>query len=651
MKESKTKKTNKVSRLVTNLVSSAKMNWKTPRPGEFLTLKEVTSYGLSQVGSFIYSTVIGLMVFGANYFCGAIMHINVMDFTKITILGQILGYALMWMNPFGVLIYENHGRLEPKTKIFAIISYAGQFLIGLACYFVPIETFESVPFVGMIALPQILGNILVVGAMGNFCTWIVRYKFCAKYGRIKPFVLLFGIPSAIFMSIIPFLPVQAAPYATKLIVLHFAFQFMSYFKDSYNVVGNMVTFMTPNSQERQRLYSIVPIITSLVPSVIGMFFPILIKLFGGYTNILTYKICVPIFSAAGVAVSFFVANCKERVIEKTDDSRPKVHFWTGAKKVLSNKYLWITNISNITSIWALAYGGILQWWFIYSIRMEWFVGIAANIVVLSMTLGFLMTPVLTRRFEKKTILIWSKFIAIVTILLMFLSIKINSIVLFMFAMFLRNGVSPIEEGIKSGMNADIMDYHQWRYGERADSMSGVFSWFLGPITMALSYVMPLLQQGAGFTSDWDILYNQTVIEKLFLIYIVLSIVSTFITIIPFFFFDLTRKKHDQCIDELQLRLKAENEEQERLTADLDNSVVADASETLSKDSELTNGFVSTDSAEAQSCDATNIVQDAAPPDIGEKIEQDIDIQSSLTSDEVQPSATQNDEKQQGGDKQ
>lgn len=370
------------------------------------------------------------------------------------------------------------------------------------------------------------------------------------------------------MSIIPYLPLQnlTGPnaYAIKLIILHFAFSFMGYFLNSFNVVGNLVTFMTPNSQERQRMYSIVPIVTGLVPSIIGIFFPMLIGLTGGYQKILTYKIFVPIFAILGVAVTFCTIKCKERIIEQHCDNRKKVKFWKGAKQVLSNKYLWITNIAGIMGLWSGLYGGILQWWFIYSLRMEWFYGIAANIVVVSMTLGNVLTPILTRKFQKKTILIWSRLIAIGTILLMLLAINIpnviGSVILFMFAMFLRNGIGPVEGGVSSGIGPDIMDYHQWKYGERADSMCGVFGWFLGPISMVLGYVIPILKRGVGFTSDYDVLYNQGVLTQIFIYYIIFSIISTVMATIPFFFYDFTKEKHDLCIKELQERLAKDDVE-------------------------------------------------------------------------------------------
>ncbi|MBO5908921.1 MAG: hypothetical protein J6Q67_03960 [Clostridia bacterium] len=167
-----------------------KSHWNTPAEGEYLTLKEMAAYTVSQAGTYIYSTAGGLMTFSASYFCGSIMGIAAMDFYLINLVSTIIGYVLMFTNPVGMLIYENHGRLSKGMKKFAHISYLGQILIGLGCYFIPVDTFDVV----MSGLPQIIGNILLVGGITSYITWFIRWKFCAKYGRVKPFIVICAIP-------------------------------------------------------------------------------------------------------------------------------------------------------------------------------------------------------------------------------------------------------------------------------------------------------------------------------------------------------------------------------------------------------------------------------------------------------------------------
>lgn len=543
---------------VKGLPTYVKEHWNTPNEGEFVSLKEFVAYTATQAGSYIFLTASGLLSFSASYFCGSIMELSNMQFQLVNLISTIIGYVLMFTNPIGVLIYENHGELSPKMRKFAHISYLGEIIVGLLCYLVPMDTFDF-----MLGTPQIVGNILFISGITNYITWGIRKKFCAKYGRLKPFILLCGIPAAIVMSLIPFLPIQHLPSVYKLVILHAAFTVMNFFYNAYVGVNGLVTFMTPNSQERQRLHSFVPIITGLFPSIIGLFFPMLIQSTGGYLNINTYKIFVPIFGFIGVFVSLAAVHCHERVIEASGDKRKKVTFLNGAKNVLKNKYFWITNISTILGQWSAMVGSLLQFWFIYSLRMEALYGVAANVVVVGMTFGNILCPILTKKFQKRNILIAFRGISLISIFLMLFAVRIENVYVFIAAMFLRNTFQPVVDGVNVGLGADIQDYHQWKYGERADSMAGVFGWFLNPINVVLGFIIPALLAKMGFTSDWDVLFDQTILNNVFNLYTWATIISTVLMVIPFFFYDLTREKHDMCVAELQARLRAiENEETE-----------------------------------------------------------------------------------------
>ena len=534
-----------------------KRNWNTPNEGEYLTLKEMAAYTFAQGGSYVYLTASGIISFSAGYFCGAVMGIRAIDFSIINIISTIVGYVLMFMNPIGVLIYENHGRLTKKMKIFAHLSYMGKLVIGIGCYFLPQGMFESV----INGLPQLVGNMLVAGAIWDYFNWFVRRKFCEKHGRFKPFILLCGLPSALMLSAIPYLPVQNTTYTNKLIILHFAFTLMSYFYNNFAGVNTLVTFMTPNSQERQKLHSISPIISGFFSSIVGALLPMLITKTGGYLHINTYKVFIPIFTISGALIALLAVFCKERIIEPPMEKRERVTFFKGAKNVLKNKYFWITKVSNVIGQWQGLVGNLLSWWFVYSLRMEWFSGLAANIVVMGMTFGNILCPILTKRFQKRNILISFRGVTILTVLGIALAVKMENIVIFMIAMFLKNTIAPVVDGVNVGLQADILTYHQWKYGERADSMSGVFDWFLNPVNVTIGYIMPWLLSIMGFTSDWDVLFDTQILNNVFNLYTWGSVIGLVLLTAPFIFYDLTREKHDMCVKELQERVRAiENED-------------------------------------------------------------------------------------------
>ncbi len=534
-----------------------KEHWNTPAEGEYLTLKEMAAYTMSQAGTYIYMTASAIVTFSASLFCGAIMEIPAMDFYLINLISTVIGYILMFTNPVGMLLYENHGRLTPKMRAFAHATYFGQLLLGVLCYFIPANTFEGF----MMGMPQIAGNILVCGGITGYITWIIRRLFCAKYGRVKPFILSCALPSAAILSIIPYLPVQNVPYVVKLTVLHFAFTMMNFFYNSFIGVNGLVAFMTPNSQERQKLYSIVPIITGFAPSVINIFFPILIASTGGYTSLKTYKIFVPIFAIIGAVCSLAAFFCKERTIEEQIDTRKKVSFFEGAKNALKNKYLWIINISNVVGQWQWMINNLLQWWFIYSLREQRLFGIASSLVVIGMTPGNLLCVWLTKKFQKRDLLIIARAASIVSIFGMLIAIRSESIIIFLVSLFLRNFLQTIDSGVSTGLGADVQIYHQWKFGERCDSISGIFSWFTNPLNLALGYLSPWILELMGFTSDWDVLYDTEICADVFSVHVWFTIISLFLATVPFIFYNLTKERHDMCVKELQERLEKTKDEE------------------------------------------------------------------------------------------
>lgn len=547
-----------ISEMVTKVKSVpgyVKSHWNTPNEGEYLTLKEMAAYTMSQAGTYIYMTASGIVTFTASLFCGAIMEIPAMDFYLINLITTIIGYVIMFTNPVGMLIYENHGRLTPKMKVFAHATYFGQLLLGLLCYFIPANTFEGF----MMGAPQIAGNIFVCNGLTGYITWLIRRLFCAKHGRVKPFILSCALPSAIILSIIPYLPVQNVAYVVKLTVLHFAFTMMNFFYNNFSGVNGLVAFMTPNSQERQKLYSIVPIITGFAPSVINIFFPILIATTGGYTSLKTYKIFVPIFALIGAFCSLAALFCKERTIEEEIETRKKVSFFEGAKNALKNKYLWMINISNVVGQWQWLIGNLLQWWFIYSLREQTLYGLAASVVVIGMTPGNLLCVWLTKKFQKRDLLIASRAASIIAIFGMLFAIKTENIFIFLASLFIRNFLQTIDSGVSTGLGADVQIYHQWRFGERCDSISGVFTWFTNPLNLALGYFSPWILELMGFTSDWDVLYDTEICANVFSVHVWFTIISLFLATVPFIFYDFTKEKHDMCVTELQKRLNAAEE--------------------------------------------------------------------------------------------
>jgi Na+/melibiose symporter-like transporter len=552
MKSSLNRLTGKASSSFTNF----KNHWNIPHEGEFLSNKQFIFFCLGSMGIEVFGVGNGLVSWGANWFAGNLMGIAVKDFVTIGIIGTVLGYALIFMQPLGMLIYENHGKLNKKEKIIMHSVTLSKIIIGLALYFIP-----SVPFEGIIrGFPQLLGNMLFLGGLLDYVNWFIRYKFCARYGRIKPFVIVAAIPAVVLLSIIPFLPLQGLDYTTKIVILHGAFTVAGWFSGAYNT-GSMINFMTQNTQERQRLISFSPLLRGLLTSLIGIILPILITKtslmghkFGGYEDIMVYKFFGPLFAVLSLVGVLFFLPVRENLIEQKID-RPEVHFFKGAKQVLQNKYLWIINISNLLGGITGMTGNLVTWWMMYDQRRQWAMGLVMNFIYIGGTLGNIMTPSVTKRFDKRNVYVWGRVINASFIFVFFALFKLNMMWPYVGFMFLSSIFSNVVNGIGGGLNADSLDYYQWKNGERCDSISGVFGWFTSPIAMAIGYIAPFVYQRVGYTSDWGVLYDSVIFNKLFTYSFYITFVGTVLSVIPYFFYDLTQDKHRKCVNEIRERTR------------------------------------------------------------------------------------------------
>ena len=540
---------------LTDLIVGLKENWNVPKPGEYTSIKEYLFYCLGIMGVCGFTFICNdTVAFTATYLCGSIFEIKMMDFTIITFISLAVKYLTLYVESISMTIFENLGHLSKEKTRRAIIAYAVCLGAGVVCYFIPSAPFEVI----IKGLPQLVGNILVITGIGGPVNWFLRYKFCTKYGRYKPFLVTYGIPIAVITCLIPFVP-TTLPYTTKLVVLHFLFTLRSRFSALYyDNPKAIVALLTPNSVERQKYYSFGAIFLGGLRSVFRIVFPIMIASTGGYLSVKSYQLFVPILSVFSFGMAFFMIGVKERVASNRETT-PKVEFGKSAKSLLRNKYFWIVNIAGVLGLWNAIADGVINYTLIYSLRIEWIVGIA-SIAGITSSLGNIAIPFLIKRFEKRTIIIWMRAVwALITAGYLLGLHFDNSVWILLFFIFLRSGISAGCGGLTDGLNADILDYHQWKTGERADNMINIFGWFTTPVSTALGFVAPALLKMVGFTSDWDVLFDSFIFGRAMRIYVYLGIVGLILCTIPFFWYDLTREKHDFYVAEIAAREAAAKE--------------------------------------------------------------------------------------------
>ena len=534
-----------------SLWATFKERWETPLPGEYTNLKEFFSYCFGVMGICGFTFICGETVsFASGYFCGAIMQIKLMDFTIIAIIALIVKYATLYIESISMTIFENMGNIPKNKARRAMLSYLACIVIGVAFYFVPSKPFEAV----IKGLPGIIGNILVVMGAGGIVNWFLRKKLCPKYGKYKPFMIIYGVPITLLTIAMTFVPVTLE-YSWRIVLLHFLVTLRARFTACYSDTPTaIVALITPNMVERQKYYSIGAIFLGLFRSVFRILFPILIVYTGGYFDIRSYRLFVPIFAVISLLMGLLFIGVKERVTEQSGPAAPKVEFKKSAKELLKNKFFWIIETSKAFEVWMGLGDTVINLILIYQMRATWLTGVISLFGITSV-LGNLITPVLVKRFEKRTCILFMRAAWLAITASYFVALKYQSIPIFIILMVVRAAISAACGNITNNMSSDVLVYHQWKTGERADNMRNIFNWFTTPITTGLGLVSPWILAKLGYTSDWDVLFDPNLFYPIMRVYIALSVVSIAISTIPYFFYDLKKKDHDRYVEEIAERIK------------------------------------------------------------------------------------------------
>lgn len=543
---------------VATMVRNIPKYWNKPKEGEYVSNKEFTAFVVGAAGSSVAGSSAGQLSFSAScLFVGAIYGLKMMDFVMLGIVGSLLNYLFQ---PVGMIITDNLGRPPKKTMRWIWLAIVGFIVGGVGCMFVPQQYFEGF----MPALPQVVGTRLIIQGFGSIYNIAVMRWLCPKFGKYRCWVIANTLPSVITLLLVTWFPYNGLDYHTKFWVMNALFSLWGWFGSCFGQTNNLQNVISPNTEERTKIMSFGMFLYSIGPTIFNAVFPALATLAGGMTSLKTYRIVIPALVLVSAPLCFFFAfGVKERVIQE-QEHKPQVGIFKGAKEVLRNKYLWITNVSQWLGSFQAGVINITNMLIIYSMRKDWFIGVLATIIGTAWTPGMLLAPWLIKKMGKKKLVLLGKYLFVACSLLQIAGVYIDSFVIIVIASYISTMLSSAISIATTAMTADIWDYQQYISGERLDASMGIFTFISNPITMFTAMLVPFLYGLVGFTSDWNILYDAEIRTQVLLITAVVGTAAGLVNIIPYHFYDLTEEKHKGIIEELKKRAGIEKEPAEEL---------------------------------------------------------------------------------------
>lgn len=433
-----------------------------------------------------------------------------------------------------------------------------------------------------------------------------------KWGKYRPYLLFTGFLSVAcfwLLAFIPnlFMPGEGEAYTetrkwlvvgSYQLIYFIALTVYSFF--SFGRVG-LSQVITPNTNERTKLYSVGGVIDSLGPSIVQMLFPLIAnsvygqqglvykEQYGSWTaeqvkeaglgfgmeNILTYQIIFPIMGCICVAVALIMFfGTKERIIQEKK-VKQKVSFIGGIVKSFKNKYFWIFNISNVLAFGRLSIFASVNYICAYMIRGNIggnLRGIMPTVMAIGFVPGMLFSPIIQKYLGKKKMTLLSFFGSMtISLLILFLVLfAYNGAAtpyLMFVGIFLHNIFAALWTVTSPAMTADYCEYQQWKTGDRLDGYMSqytqVFTTICGLFSAWLTSEI-LIKLGAENSVAYE---NSDVMRKVFIMWAILGVACGALAMIPFFFWDLTEKRQLEMTREIKIRAIQSKIEDNEFTQD------------------------------------------------------------------------------------
>lgn len=480
-------------------VSSVKEHWSTPPEGRYIPYKEILAYSVGGIGvKFVIYTVWYISLSATSLLAGSALGLKNGDLVKLNMIATVIG---LFLGPIRGLIIDN-------TR--------------------------------------------------------------SSKGKFRPYLLYTGIPSAILLTIFAFLPFETMTYNQKLWSLFISYMLLQLCYPFYDqAYTTLVQVMSPNSTERADVITVSTFIYSLAPTIMGFFVPLIAGFTGGLEHINAYRVIMPALGIGGALIGLFsYFGTKERIIVSKDYT-PKVPFFKGIGAGIANKYQWARSLTSWCILFQAGVGNVTTWYFYYGIKdvlnlsteqQGVLNGTLMTILGAAATPAMLLSPLLIRKLGKRNMYIFYILGNVITLVGMYLFIE-QIWVLYAF-IWIRGFFNTFPLIADSAMSADVLDYHQYKSGDRLEGLMGQFVGTIGVfVSMGITYFTQtiVMQNHFGLVDNYDDLYKASFREPLSKGMIVIALVGFVLALIPFItMYTLTEEQHDSHIKVLKIRAALED---------------------------------------------------------------------------------------------
>ena len=325
----------------------------------------------------------------------------------------------------------------------------------------------------------------------------------------------------------------------------------------------LASSMTSDTEKRNTILTVARLFCTIGSGAVSVFIPIII---GDKTPIATQRILYPIVALVCVLIAvptFWVGykGTKERFYDAETDG--KFTLIKNLKLLGKNKPALLIILVGVLGSLRTIYMTTAVYYAKYNLQNFDLAGVIFLLVVPGGLAATLLTPVLSKRFGKKTIFIWSHIIGgALLVLLYIIGLPTGTSKAAQIAFYIIIIIAGVPSGFSNimtySMIADSIDYLEDKTGERAEAFCFSLQTFISKIGMAMTAFVTLMVLGKyGYDASFaepgaidDLLGNpefQSVLEGNWMATTLLCGVSMLACAVPLFFYTFTEKKQKEAV--------------------------------------------------------------------------------------------------------
>ncbi|WP_212734485.1 MFS transporter [Paenibacillus terrae] len=401
----------------------------------------------------------------------------------------------------------------------------------------------------VLAVSALLLVTRIVDGVADAVMGIIIDKTRTRWGKSRPYFLFGAIPFGL-LGILTFYVPDIGPVG-KLIYAYITYMGLSLAYTMVNIpMASILPSLTRDGQERTMLATIRIIFSFIGATAVSVLTMPLVKMLGNGSQAQGFFWTMVIFSVVGMMM-FFVTF--KNVEEKVKLQQEKVTVTQTFSALKGNKP-WYIFAANIIFMFGgmFFHQGSLIYYFTYYVNRPDLIGLIAGIGSLIPIIGTFIAPLLARHMYKRKLFQIGSVINLAGLLMMLISgTNVFGLIAGAVIAGLGNGVRM---PIYFSMQADPVDYGEWKSGISAGGFISSINGFIGKVAMALAGAL------SGVFLTWGhYIPNQTQSASgLFAIqlnYLIIPMILTVISIMMMFFYRL-----DHIFPQIRAELQERNPE-------------------------------------------------------------------------------------------